>query len=356
MDQGTFRLDIIGFVIGLVLIESVLVAGSSPNDPFKGRLRAFMVSAMLWLGSFLLLLTPIQILTNPIQHFGTTIWILLVGSALLVCMAVTLRFSLGLLHDHMHGPYTTLLLASWIIWGFIDVVLAARIYPFVSVVALVVGALMTFGLLFAIVDRIGTIKSRVFLRASITVVAASLIVGLVAAFIGHSNTLQIDLGPNQQPTLATASSGAPGILKIRNLKEGLLTSGLGLSDKVLRLNFHGFLRVSKPNFHQLVTLTIHGRFGASRAQQLLFRARGVPQPGGSLAVVASKLTLHSQTPAVNAQGHADAVLADAIFGTLQLHHHTYTYLLTYEPTGLYILTGTIDLWPQSAAIGHAALE
>ncbi len=356
MDYGTIRLDIIGFVIGLVLMESVLVAESLPNNPIKGRLRAFVVSAMLWLSSFLLILAPIQILTNPIQHFGTTIWILLAGSALLVCLTATLRFSLGMLHDNMPVLYAKLSLASWIIWGFIDVVLAVRIYPYVSLVALGVAALMTFGLLVVIVSHIGIAKPRIVLRASMTVVAASLIIGLVAAFIGHSTTLQIDLGPNQQPTLVTASSGAPGILRIHNLKEGLLTSGLGLSDGVIRLNFHGFLRVSKPNFHQLVTLTIHGRFGTSRAQQLLFRARGVPQPGGSLAVVASKLTLHSQTPAVNAQGHADAVLADAIFGTLQLHHHTYTYLLTYEPTGLYILTGTIDLWPQSATLGHAALE
>jgi hypothetical protein len=356
VDYGTIRLDIIGLVIGLVLTEFVLVAVSSPNNPFQSRLTGLLVSATLWLGSFLLLLTPIKILTNPIQHFGTTTWILLVGSALLVCATVTLRFSLGMLHDQKHSLYTTLLLASWSIWGFINVVLAVRIYPFVPVAALGVEAIMTFGLLATIISHFETVKTIILIRASITIVAASFIIGLVSAFVAHTTTLQIDLGSNQQPTLATASSGAPGTLKIRNLKGGLLTSSLGLSDGVLRLNFHGFLRVSKPDFRQLVTFTIHGRFGDSRTQQLLFRARGVPQPGGSLAVVASELTLHSQTPVVNARGHADAVLADAIFGTLQLHHRTYTYLLTYEPTGLYILTGTIDLWPQSPTQGHSVLE
>lgn len=356
MEYGTVRLDIVGFVIGLVLIEFVLVTESSPNDRPITRPTAFLVSATHWLGSFLLLLVPIQLLTNPIQHYRTTLWILLIASVLLVLATATLRFWLRVVPGRIHHLDAVLLATSWIVWGFMDVVLMARLYAFLSLPAFGIGAVMGFGIIVVIVRHLETAKPTVFVRASIAIVGVSLTVALASAFAAHSSTLQIDLGSNQQPTLATASSGPPGILAIRNLREGLLTSGLGLSDRVIQLNFHGFLRVSKPNFYQIVTLTIHGRFGNGHTQQLLFRARGVPQPGGSLAIVDSQLFLHSQTPPLNARGHAIAVLADAIFGQLQLHHRTYTYLLTYEPTGLYILTGTIDLWPQSPTIGHSVLE
>jgi hypothetical protein len=255
-----------------------------------------------------------------------------------------------------HRGRLALYVLGWLTWGIVSITTLTAVYNFNPAIALATGSLASFGVILFLTNHISLPKTMSVLRASLAALSLFLILDFGVAFLSHPTTLQVDLGPTQQPVLAAASSGAPGTLNINALREGLLTSGLGQSDRVLHLDFHGFIRVTKPNFHQVVTLIIHGRFGSSRTQYLLFRARGVPQPGGSLTVISSQLTLHSDSPHLTTKGHASAVLADAVFGTLLLHRHAYTYLLTYEPTGLFLISGTISLWPRSPTVGHAALE
>ncbi len=353
------HLEIIGFVVGTLLTEFALVLDTIPNGTPPKRVRSLLPVICLWIGSFLLLLAPLLLIINRSLHSQTTIWWLFGAAGLVVALLAVRKF---VAEDSPTGPEQLthrghIFLAScWTAWGVLASALLAEIYRFLPLISLATATLAILGLILAIVSHVKVPDPKLLLRLPIALVAVLTLVGFGAAFVGHSTTLQIELGVNQQPVLATATQGAPGILDIRGLRAGILTSGLGQSDRVLQLDFHGYLRVSKPNFHQLVTLTIHGRFGDSKTQSLLFRARGVPQPGGSLDVTSSSLILRSHSPHLVAQGHADAVLSDAIFGTLRLHRRYYTYLLTYEPTGLYVLTGTISFWPQSAKLGHAALE
>ncbi|MEX6430894.1 MAG: hypothetical protein ACYCWN_12715 [Ferrimicrobium sp.] len=359
MDYRTIQLDAIGYVIGLLLLEVVLLVDSVRREEPIRQLFVRVLTVVLWLGAFLLLATPTLQLTASLVSVRSTAWAFAIGSAVLVLLLVVARFladTYQTASSTEHFKHRIVLLASWIVWGFLAAMMLSRLYPFHPRVTLGLSALAAFGIITTIVSRAQLPEVPNLLRIPLITIALLLAFDLGVALIGHVATLRIELGPNQKPSLATATNGSPGILNIQNLRDGVLTSGLGQSDQVLQLNFHGFIRVTKPNFQQLVTLAIHGKFGDSRTQSLLFRARGVPQPGGSLAIVSSLLKLTSASPQIKTTGRAKAVLADAIFGTLYLHHQNYAFLLTYEPTGLYIVSGSITLWPQSPQLGRAALE
>jgi hypothetical protein len=359
MDHGVLVLDIIGFIVGLLLVEVTLLLGGAPREVPVSRLIGRLLTSTLWLGAFLILVTPVQVLTSALTYSHTTALTLAIGAVVLVVSVVLFWFfadGYRSIADREGRSQRLSLLLAWVVWGFLATTVLVRIGTFDANVGLFLGAFMLLGVLVAITSRLRLPSLRTILRVPAVAVGVSLLLGFAVAFVSHTATLNIELGSGQQPTLATVGSGSPGVLTATSLREGLLTSGLGQTDKVLRLNFRGFLRVTKPNFHQLVTLTIHGRFGGSRTQSLLFRARGVPQPGGSLNLVSSRLTLVFHSPPLKTTGSANTVLADAAFGTLKLHHREYTYLLSYEPTGLYLVSGSITLWPRSPQIGHAALE
>ncbi|WP_298211254.1 hypothetical protein [Ferrimicrobium sp.] len=359
MDYGKVHLDIIGFVVGILLTELALVLYAVSHATLPSRVTSSLQAIGLWIGSFLLMLVPLQLLLNPSLHSHAKLWWFFGGAACLTSLSAVQMFVVG---DPPLVPRTQtrlsqlILLSTWVTWGVLATALLAGIYRYLPVLSMVIAAIVVLGVVLAVVSYVRDLDHRLLMRLPVGLTIFLLLVGLGAAFVDHSSTLQLELGANQRPILATVTQGSPGVLNIQHLNAGLLTSGLGQSDRVLQLDFHGYLRVTKPNFHQLVTLTIHGRFGDSKTQSLLFRARGVPQPGGALDVVSSSLTLRSRSPRLTARGRANAVLSDAVFGTLQLHHRHYTYLLTYEPTGLYVLTGSISFWPQSPGLGHAALE
>jgi hypothetical protein len=136
---------------------------------------------------------------------------------------------------------------------------------------------------------------------------------------------------------------------------GLTTAGLGRIDSTLQFAISGVIKVSKPNFHQIVSLYVIAHIITSRHATLHLLLEGVPQPDGALSLVHTRLFIASLSPHLFASGYATRFLDNSVVGGIKIHGHPFSYLLSYQPVGFYRLRGTLTLWPKKARLDLKAL-
>ncbi|WP_308464330.1 hypothetical protein [Ferrimicrobium sp.] len=341
-------------LVGLAAVELLLVIWPSSKSLARSKSYRFAFTGALWLVEFDLLAVPALQLQVTSGAQPLAIGFLALSSLLGLLLALAKFAGSAGGSDGRPSPYYWLAWLAWLLENVLALRVLGHIYPALVVTAGT--AVESLGLVFVLNRRLD-IASRINIwKASGVLISLT----IVAALLGLANyrilSSNLDLSHSSRPVITTVGLKAKSEHELNTLSAGLVTTGLGQTDRVIQLDFKGILAVSKPNFFQVVHLTLRGHISNSNSQLVLFRASGVPQPGGSLRERTSRITIRSANPAITAFGKATAILAESAFGQLQLNRHPYSYLLSYEPIGMHLVTGTIDLWPRSPKTGVSSLE
>jgi len=254
-------------------------------------------------------------------------------------LALALALSLALL---VFARVRLGLAIAWVSWLGLSALVVLRVGALFPIGATALAAFMLAGPASAIANS---------LSARFTRRLATLLAG-----IGTLVALGALLAPRPTSTLVAATGGRSGLAFVTNqepvgedvdeISQGVVTIDLAQADRVVQLPFRGHIAVSKPDFLQLVHLSIIAKVADDPRQVLTVHALGVPLPSGALQLRSATIVLRAS--GLVGKGTATVVLARSIFGVLKSKHHVYSYLLSYEPFATNEVTGTLELWQRRA--------
>lgn len=330
MNTTAFLVGPILLVAGVLAIDAILAWSSHVAATGHGA-RGQLLVAVAWLASLATLAPPVALLASGRGAPWT---------AVLLGLLLALAFCLAML---LLAHLDRALLPAWLAWATAFGLIAAHLADVSPIGAGVLVAIALLGPASAIAERL---PSRRVASLALVLTSLALLVAIGSLVASSPTSALVDLA-NGRPTLTLITSRDPTTSDFDSITEGIVTTGLGQSDRVVQLSFEGRLTVSKPNAAQVIHLSIQARLGRDPHQLMVVHAEGVPLPSGSLVLRSASVVVHA--PGLAGSGTASLVLARSIFGLLRTRAHAYSYLLSYVPRGNDEVTGTLDLWPERVA-------
>lgn len=321
----------VALTLGIMACDGLLAWRSARRRLHVPRRTGRLTLIIAWLVSLACVAPPIDTLAEGRVNVITE---------LAAALALALALSIAL---HLMTEARLALATAWASWAGLAVLILLAVGRAVPLAAVGLALVMLAGPAVWLAASFPLVKAS---RLAFLLLAASLLLA-IASLVTPSPTSVLVAATNGRPALAFVTEPSPAGADLDTVERGVVTVGLDQTDRVVQLPFHGLLAVSKPDFEQLVHLSILAEVAHDPHQLLAVRALGVPLPSGALQLRSATITLRA--PGLVGRGTASVVLARSIFGVLRSRHHVYSYLLSYQPTAGGGVTGTLELWRRHVA-------